>query len=136
MKEMIEGPLSGKSESDSASAADLTALTATVAGNTSALAAKAPTTVADALATEVSTKASGSGLTAAEATIATHTGQLVNLNTSVNNMGNSFYNAHRRPALGEASYHGKQRRPGNWNAKWHWRETGHCRCPPVRDDRI
>ena len=88
---MIEGPLSGKSESDSASAADLTALTATVAGNTSTLTAKAPTTVVDALATEVSTKASGSGLTAAEATIATHTGQLVSLNTSVNNMGNNFY---------------------------------------------
>ena len=88
--EMIEGPLSGKVESDSASAADLTALTATVAGNTSAITAKAPTSVVDALATEVATKASGSGLIAAEAAITTHTGQIVSLNTSVNNMGNSF----------------------------------------------
>ena len=70
---MIEGPLSGKAESDSASAADLIALTATVAGNTSGLTAKAPTTVVDALATEVSTKASGSGLIAAETAITTHT---------------------------------------------------------------
>ena len=88
---MIEGPLSGKSESDAASADDLTALTATVAGNTSALATKAPTTVVDALATTVATKASGSGLTAAEATIATHTGQLAGLTNSFNNIGTSFY---------------------------------------------
>ena len=88
---MIEGPLSGKSDSDAASADDLTALTATVAGNTSALAAKAPTTVVDALATTVATKASSSGLTAAEATIATHTGQLAGLTNSFNNIGTSFY---------------------------------------------
>ena len=101
---MIEGPLSGKSECDSAPAADLTALTATVAGNTSALAAKAPTTVVDGLATEVSRKASGSGLTAAEAAITTHTGQIVSLNTSVNNIGNSFYTK----TLTDALLSGKQ----------------------------
>ena len=101
---MIEGPLSGKSDSDAASADDLTALTATVVGNTSALAAKAPTTVVDALATTVATKASSSGLTAAEATIATHTGQLVSLNTSVNNMPDSFYTK----TLTDALLSGKQ----------------------------
>ena len=78
---MIEGPLSGKSDSDSASAVDLAAL-----------------------AVEVSTKASGSGLTIAEADIATHTGQIVSLNTSVNNMGNSFYTK----SLTDALLSGKQ----------------------------
>ena len=78
---MIEGPLSGKSESDSASAVDLAAL-----------------------AVEVSTKASGSGLTIAEADIATHTGQIVSLNASVNNMGNSFYTK----SIADALLSGKQ----------------------------
>ena len=47
---MIEGPCSGKADADSASTADVVALTATVAGNTAA----------------TSTKADGSALTAAE----------------------------------------------------------------------
>ena len=118
---MIEGPLSGKAESDSASAADLIALTATVAGNTSAITAKAPTTVVDALATEVSTKASGSGLIAAETAITTHTGQIVSLNTSVNGIGNSFYTRTLTDALlsGKQNILKKRRRRRHSIAEWH-----------------
>ena len=46
---MIEGPLSGSSSSDAASVADVVTLTATVATNTSEIAAKAPSSVVSTL---------------------------------------------------------------------------------------
>jgi len=70
---MIEGPLTGATDSDAASAADVTALAATVATNTTSIG----TTAAD--------------LATAEGTISTHTGQIASLNNSYNNLGNSFY---------------------------------------------
>ena len=72
---MIEGPLTGATDSDAASAADVTALAATVASNITAIA----------------TKAAASDLTVVEGTTATHTGQIASLNNSYNNLGNSFY---------------------------------------------
>ena len=75
IKKMIEGPLSGKVDSDAASVADVVALTATVSGNTTA----------------INTKADGSALTTAEGTISTHAGQIVGLTNSFNNFGNSYY---------------------------------------------
>ena len=72
---MIEGPLTGATESDAATAADVTALAAAVAGNTTA----------------ITTKAAAADLTVVEGTTATHTGQIASLNNSYNNLGNSFY---------------------------------------------
>ena len=72
---MIEGPLTGASSSDAASSEDMTALAATVSTNTSAITLKAP--IAD--------------LTLAEVSIATHSGEIGALQTSFNNLGNSFY---------------------------------------------
>ena len=72
---MIEGPLTGATESDAATAADVTALAAAVAGNTTAL----------------GTKAAATDLATAEGTISAHTGQIASLNNSYNNLGNSFY---------------------------------------------
>ena len=99
---MIQGPLSGSTGADSASAADVVALTVEVAGNTSSLATKAPTTTVDALAQEVTLKAptttvdaltqevtlkaAATDLTAAEASIATHTGEIAAVTSSVNNI--------------------------------------------------
>ena len=57
IKGMIQGPLTGATDSDSASASDVTALTGVVATNTAA----------------INTKADGSALTTAESTISTHT---------------------------------------------------------------
>lgn len=73
---MIEGPLTGATDSsDAASAADVSALAVTVATNTSA----------------ISTKADGTALATAESTISTHTEEIVGLTTSFSNLGNSFY---------------------------------------------
>ena len=72
---MIEGPLTGATDSDAASSADVTALAATVASNTTA----------------ITTKAAVADLTVVEGTTATHTGQIASLNNSYNNLGNSFY---------------------------------------------
>ena len=72
---MIQGPLTGATDSDSASAEDVTALTGVVATNTAA----------------INTKADGSALTTAESTISTHTGQIASINNSYNNLGNSYY---------------------------------------------
>ena len=72
---MIEGPPTGATESDAASAADVTALAAAVAGNTTAL----------------GTKAAAADLATAEGTISAHTGQIASLNNSYNNLGTSFY---------------------------------------------
>ena len=90
---MIEGPLTGATESDAASAADVTALAAEVAGNTTAL----------------GTKAAAADLATAEGTLVTHTGQLVGLTTSFNNIGNSFYNK----TLTDALLSGKQATVGD-----------------------
>ena len=72
---MIEGPLTGASSGDAVSSEDMTALTATVSTNTSAITLKAP--IAD--------------LTLAEVSIATHSGEIGGLQNSFNNIGNSFY---------------------------------------------
>ena len=108
---MIEGPLSGSTGSDATSAA----LAATVAGNTSSMGTKAPTTTVDALAQEVtlkaptttvdaltvtvSSKAAATDLTAAEASIATHSGEIAAVTSSANNIGTSFYNKTLTDAL-------------------------------------
>ena len=74
---MIEGPCSGAiSDADSASAADVTALTGVVATNTAA----------------ISTKAAAADLTTVQGTTTTRTAQIASLNNSYNNLGNSFYN--------------------------------------------
>ena len=65
---MIEGPLSGASSSDAASAGDLIALSATVSVNTTAIATKAPTV----------------DLTTAQADLIVHTGQIAALHSSYN----------------------------------------------------
>ena len=90
---MIEGPLTGATESDAASSADVTALAATVATNTTA----------------ITTKAAAADLATAEGTLVTHTGQLVGLTTSFNNIGNSFYNK----TLTDALLSGKQATVGD-----------------------
>ena len=74
--QMIEGPCSGAiSDADSASAADVTALTGAVATNTAA----------------ISLKAAAADLATAEGTLTTHTGQIASLNNSYNTLGDSFY---------------------------------------------
>ena len=108
---MIEAPCSRAiSDADSAIAADVTALTATVATNTSAIAAKTDGTV----------------LAIAESVITTHTGQIVSLNKSYNNLGNSFYTK----VLNDALLAGKENNLSNnegggiWVAKeWHRSQT-------------
>ena len=85
---MIQGPLTGATESDAASGADVAALTTVVEGNT----------------TTISSKADSSALTTAEGTISTHTGQLAALNASVNGLGNNFYTK----ALTDGLLSGKQ----------------------------
>ena len=72
---MIEGPLTGKSETDAASEADVIALTGVVATNTAA----------------ISTKAAAADLTTVQGTTTTHTAQIASLNNSYNNLGNNFY---------------------------------------------
>ena len=90
---MIEGPLTGATESDAASAADVTALAATVATNTTA----------------ITTKAAAADLATAEGTLTTHTGQIASLNNSYNNLGTSFYTK----ALTDALLSGKQATVGD-----------------------
>ena len=72
---MIQGPLSGAVESDSANSSDVAALSALVATNSTEMAEKAPTTA----------------LTATAASITAHTGEIGALQTSLNGLGNSFY---------------------------------------------
>jgi len=72
---MIQGPLTGATESDSASASDVTALTGVVATNTAA----------------ISTKADGSERVTLQGTLSTHTAQIASINNSYNNLGNSYY---------------------------------------------
>ena len=72
---MIEWPLTGRTDSDAANAADATALTGVVATNTAT----------------IGTKAEATDLTTAEGNISTHTGEIAALQNSYNNLGNSFY---------------------------------------------
>ena len=88
---MIEGPLTGATDSDAASSADVTALAVTVASNTTAIAGN------------------DTALATAEGTISTHTGQIASLNNSYNNLGNSFYTK----VLTDALLSGKQATVGD-----------------------
>ena len=75
---MIEGPLTGATDSDSASASDVTALAATVSTNVTAIALKAQ----------------AADLTVVEALAATHSGQIGALQAGFNGLGNSSYTKH------------------------------------------
>ena len=131
---MIEGPLSGASSAEAASQLDLDALIIAVANNATAIGTKAAesalttaegeiaslqtSVAAKANATDVATlsstvagnvtaiatKADGGALTTAEGTLVTHTGQIAGLNSSFNNIGNSFYTK----SLTDALLSGKQ----------------------------
>jgi len=72
---MIQGPLTGATESDSASASDVTELTAIVSTNTTA----------------ITLKAQAADLTVATTAISTHSGEIGALQTGFNGLGNSFY---------------------------------------------
>ena len=70
---MIQGPVTGAISSDSA--ADVTALTATVNNNT----------------TEIALRAQAADLATAQGTISTHAGEIGALQNGFNNLGTSFY---------------------------------------------
>ena len=72
---MIEGPLTGAADSDSASADDVIALAAVVTTNTTA----------------ISLKAQAADLAVATTAISTHSGEIGAIQTSINGLANSFY---------------------------------------------
>ena len=75
IKRMIEGPLTGAMDSESASASDVTELAAFVTTNTAAIVLKAP----------------ASDLAVATTAISTHSNEIGALQTGFNGLGNSFY---------------------------------------------
>ena len=85
---MIQWPLTGATESDAASSADVAALTATVSTHS----------------TKIATKDLNTTLTAATVSITSHTGEIGPVQTSFNGLRESFYT---KP-LADALLNGKQ----------------------------